>query len=636
MHKPRVLVDAGKNKLLQYYVEMDPWQRYGRVSPTYLYLQQLIRSCLQLQAGRLGVPLVHGWLIYMYMLLQFKDVLGKGAKKSVYRAFDELLGMEVAWNLVKLNDALGSPEELQRLYSEIHLLNNLNHPNIMRFHASWVDPHRTTFNFITEMFTSGTLREYRKKYQRLSIAAIKDWARQILEGLNYLHSHDPPVIHRDLKCDNIFVNGHLGQVKIGDLGLAAMLVGSHHAHSVIGTPEFMAPELYEEDYDELVDIYSFGMCVLEMLTCEYPYNECSNPAQIYKKVTSAKLPEAFYRINDGEARRFVRRCLEKAPERPSARELLMDPFLSIDEESPAAACAMVSSPTASATATATAMSITGTMNPQDDAIYLKVQISHKDGPRRNVYFPFDITSDTSLEVAAEMVEELEIEDWEPFEIANMIEEEISALVPSWNWTWKDSDSNSNSILQQHSFKYDDDDHNDSNSNNNIPPHPDFYAISVSSSSFSSSQASLMPLPAELEVEEEEAEASTRTVHDHYGSESASSFCTNKSYPSDYSVNEDEEYFFQGIINSKVKKCTRFCPEAATASKAKVIKGQGGYHHQYDHHHHQQMVRRSRSMVNIHSQLLHQKLVEEINKRRLFNTVGALEHIGWAATTTITR
>lgn len=48
----------------------------------------------------------------------------------------------------------------------------------------------------------------------------------------------------------------------------------------------MAPELYEEDYDELVDVYSFGLCVLEMLTSDYPYSECSNPAQIYKKVTS--------------------------------------------------------------------------------------------------------------------------------------------------------------------------------------------------------------------------------------------------------------------------------------------------------------------------------------------------------------
>lgn len=53
----------------------------------------------------------------------------------------------------------------------------------------------------------------------------------------------------------------------------------------VGTPEFMAPELYEEEYNELVDIYSFGMCMLEMVTFEYPYSECKNPAQIYKKVT---------------------------------------------------------------------------------------------------------------------------------------------------------------------------------------------------------------------------------------------------------------------------------------------------------------------------------------------------------------
>lgn len=48
----------------------------------------------------------------------------------------------------------------------------------------------------------------------------------------------------------------------------------------------MAPELYEEEYNELVDIYAFGMCLLELVTFEYPYIECANAAQIYKKVTS--------------------------------------------------------------------------------------------------------------------------------------------------------------------------------------------------------------------------------------------------------------------------------------------------------------------------------------------------------------
>ena len=55
-----------------------------------------------------------------------------------------------------------------------------------------------------------------------------------MEGLFYLHSHDPPIIHRDLKCDNIFVNGNQGEVKIGDLGLAVILQQANSAHSVIG------------------------------------------------------------------------------------------------------------------------------------------------------------------------------------------------------------------------------------------------------------------------------------------------------------------------------------------------------------------------------------------------------------------
>lgn len=58
---------------------------------------------------------------------------------------------------------------------------------------------------------------------------------------------------------------------------------------MIGTPEFMAPEMYEEHYDEGVDVYAFGMCMLEMATSEYPYSECASPAQIYKKVISVSI-----------------------------------------------------------------------------------------------------------------------------------------------------------------------------------------------------------------------------------------------------------------------------------------------------------------------------------------------------------
>lgn len=77
------------------------------------------------------------------------------------------------------------------------------------------------------------LYRYRKKHKNVDMKAIKNWARQILRGLCFLHSQTPPVIHRDLKCDNIFVNGNSGLVKIGDLGLA-IVMQQPTARSVIG------------------------------------------------------------------------------------------------------------------------------------------------------------------------------------------------------------------------------------------------------------------------------------------------------------------------------------------------------------------------------------------------------------------
>ncbi|XP_028104828.1 probable serine/threonine-protein kinase WNK11 [Camellia sinensis] len=158
--------------------------------------------------------------------------------------------------------------------------------------------------------------------------AMKKWSRQILKGLDYLHTHDPCVIHRDLNCSNIFINGNIGKVKIGDLGLATIVGRSHHAHSLIGTPEYMAPELYEEDYTELVDIYSFGMCMLEMATMEIPYSECDSIAKIYKNVTAGVKPQALNKVSDQELKAFIEKCIGQPRDRPSASVLLKDPFLS--------------------------------------------------------------------------------------------------------------------------------------------------------------------------------------------------------------------------------------------------------------------------------------------------------------------
>ena len=90
-------------------------------------------------------------------------MLGRGAFKTVYRGFDDSEGIEVAWNKVKVSElahnAHDSKEERDRLFAEIRVLKQLKHKNIMTFYDSWFNPVDYTVNFITELFTSGTLRQ---------------------------------------------------------------------------------------------------------------------------------------------------------------------------------------------------------------------------------------------------------------------------------------------------------------------------------------------------------------------------------------------------------------------------------------------------------------------------------------------
>ncbi|MBA0830979.1 hypothetical protein Goarm_015472 [Gossypium armourianum] len=393
------------------FVEIDPTGRYGLIYVHEAFVESLIK------------------------LWEFR-----------YRAFDELEGIEVAWNQVKITDLLRNSEDLERLYSEVHLLKTLKHKNIIKFYNSWVDTKNEHINFITEIFTSGTLRQYRKKHKHVDLRALKKWSRQILEGLLYLHGHDPPVIHRDLKCDNIFVNGNQGEVKIGDLGLAAILRQARAAHSVIGTPEFMAPELYEEEYNELVDIYAFGMCLLELVTFEYPYIECANAAQIFKKVTSGIKPASLAKVTDPGVKLFIEKCIAKASERLSAKELLRDPFLQPVEENDSVGRSLRLNPKTSDSTTEdlqseTSLDVRVQGQTKDlNTIFLKLRIADSTGQVRNIHFPFDIEADTAIAVASEMVEELDLTDQDVLTIATMIESKIQSHIP--DWISRESPSNS--------------------------------------------------------------------------------------------------------------------------------------------------------------------------------------------------
>ncbi|KAL8212480.1 UNVERIFIED_CONTAM: Serine/threonine-protein kinase wnk2 [Gekko kuhli] len=93
----------------------------------------------------------------------------------------------------------------------------------------------------------------------------------------------------------------------------------------------MAPEMYEEHYDESVDVYAFGMCMLEMATSEYPYSECQNAAQIYRKVTCGVKPASFDKVTDPEIKEIIGECICKnKEERYEIKDLLSHAFFAED------------------------------------------------------------------------------------------------------------------------------------------------------------------------------------------------------------------------------------------------------------------------------------------------------------------
>uniref|UniRef100_A0A0E0R4J1 non-specific serine/threonine protein kinase n=2 Tax=Oryza TaxID=4527 RepID=A0A0E0R4J1_ORYRU len=362
--------------------------------------------------------------------LRYREIIGSGSSKTVYKAFDAVDGIEVAWGKVEINERImGSSKELQRLRTEIQLLKSLQHKHILKLYASWVDTNRRTVNIVTELFTSGNLRDQK-----------------------------PPIIHRDLKCDNIFINGNHGKVKIGDFGLA-MVMQQRKTRSIQGTIEFMAPELFGENYNELVDIYSFGMCMLEMVTCECPYSECKGFIQIYKKITEGVKPAALSKVKDAEVRGFIESCLASVSDRLPASELLKSPFLQSDDANHRSSNSVqepVKFPENNFTKDepifVSLAPNNGTVNGKEQSFILVLQKSDfllegnmsttnpvmlflrfpgPDGKFKNVQFPFDMEKDTSLSVSTEMVEQLELPEWNNPVLAELIDAFLLHILPSW-------------------------------------------------------------------------------------------------------------------------------------------------------------------------------------------------------------
>ncbi|KAF4071106.1 hypothetical protein AMELA_G00281270 [Ameiurus melas] len=241
---------------------------------------------------------------------------------NAYLAMDTEEGVEVVWNEVMFSERKNFKLQEEKVRAVFDNLIQLEHLNIVKFHKYWADvkENRARVIFITEYMSSGSLKQFLKKtkknHKTMNEKAWKRWCTQILSALSYLHSCEPAIIHGNLTCDTIFIQ-HNGLIKIGSV--APDTINNHvkTCREEQKSLHFFAPEYgVVAGVTTAVDIYSFGMCALEMAVLEISNGESSY-------VSPEAINSAIQSLEDPLQREFIQKCLEIDPsKRPTARELL--------------------------------------------------------------------------------------------------------------------------------------------------------------------------------------------------------------------------------------------------------------------------------------------------------------------------
>mmetsp|Transcript_484 Transcript_484/g.612 ORF Transcript_484/g.612 Transcript_484/m.612 type:complete len:661 (-) Transcript_484:3910-5892(-) len=306
---------------------------------------------------------------------RFEEELSHSAYKHVYRCYDTESGRQVAWHSVSVSKL--SNGEIEGLCKEIKVFEGLKHPNIVFVIAAWYSREKSEVVLITEVVSGGPLTAYLRKIKTPVRKVVRQWCREILEALVYLHSRG--VIHRDLKIENIHIDSNTGNARLCNLGLSSLLKSSN--------TEYLAPEVYDQEYSPSADIYGLGMSVLEMCTHSQPYSECSNSAAIYHRILSGVKPKCLSRIKDSEVKSFISSCLASAQDRPSAPILLKHAFLQQQENEMECMVVPLSSDDEST-----------------KTIPIKLKILHKNKTHkvRFEYIPGDLPEDLAQQVVAEL------------------------------------------------------------------------------------------------------------------------------------------------------------------------------------------------------------------------------------------
>jgi len=253
------------------------------------------------------------------------QVLGVGSFGTVTKG--TLRGNQVAVKVIKAERLSKSETALQNFREECALMSKLRHPNVLLMMGvtTIATDDGEDFVMVTEYMPRGSIFSllHVDQKKKVPFKVRMNFAKGTALGMNWLHKQNPPVVHLDLKSQNILVD-QAWVAKVADFGLSR--VKGSTTGGMVGSPGYMAPEiLSEKPYTTKSDVYSFGIVLWELLSQEIPYNDIDFRSidEIYSLVVVNEQRPKIPDKTPAQLERLIRSCWATNPdERPSFQTIL--------------------------------------------------------------------------------------------------------------------------------------------------------------------------------------------------------------------------------------------------------------------------------------------------------------------------
>lgn len=274
---------------------------------------------------------------------EVRKFLGEGSFSEVYLVKHKFLDDSRAMKIIK--EPVSDSTNTKDIFKEVQIATQLRHENIISIYdAGIITGSDNLAYFVMEYVPGGDLEQYLNSFAKSGISMPINIAlnlmRQIVRGLNVLHSSSPPIVHRDLKLNNILLNYNAcGDIviKISDFGFSKEVTTGISDVDVVGTRPYMAPECFNKNYSQMTDIYAVGVIFYQLLTSHYPYGSdrfsIDDLMALKPWKSDLKRPSHYNKNVSKKLDEIVAKCLEfdfKKRYR-NAGELLSDIELLIDE-----------------------------------------------------------------------------------------------------------------------------------------------------------------------------------------------------------------------------------------------------------------------------------------------------------------